>query len=176
METALRSNRHLPDMFRSKTGILLEKATALGSGRRKSRPGMDWVRDRVTVLKAGRWIVVRMSQTDNAMDDGTDADWLSVRLDGPRGTGSTVDGDDMERRVANKRADAKESQKDEVDRKAALDFHVEALETKRKVAHTPHPVAFSLMVRPFYQKSSAMSRRGEEAMTCDGQDRHHAMD
>ncbi|CAF3587033.1 unnamed protein product [Fusarium graminearum] len=151
------------------------------------------------------------------MDDGTDADWLSVRLDGPsfpsnnrlsrditdtghckfpdcircvilactgtarlvpcyRGTGSTVDGDDMERRVANKRADAKESQKDEVDRKAALDFHVEALETKRKVAHTPHPVAFSLMVRPFYQKSSAMSRRGEEAMTCDGQDRHHAMD
>lgn len=82
----------------------------------------------------------------------------------------------MERRVANKRADAKESQKDEVHGKAALDFHVEALETKRKVAHTPHPVAFSLMVRPFYQKSSAMSRRGEEAMTCDGQDRHHAMD
>jgi hypothetical protein len=37
------------------------------------------------VLKAGRWIVVRMSQTDSAiMDDGTDADWLSARLDGPR--------------------------------------------------------------------------------------------
>lgn len=43
----------------------------------------------------------------------------------------------MERRVANKRADAKESQKDEVDGKAALDFHVEALNQAQSCPHPP---------------------------------------
>ncbi|CEI70197.1 unnamed protein product [Fusarium venenatum] len=74
-----------------------------------------------------------MSQTDSAMDDGTDADWLSVRLDGPRGTGSTLDGDEIERRESQTSAlTLRKAKKDQVEGKAALDFHVEA-------QSCPHP-------------------------------------